>query len=53
MKSFKSPRRGYSDDYKQHTFFFSDKIRKVTQNYPKYLDICSYCNNTLGTQERV
>ena len=51
MFSLESPHRGDSNEYKQHAIFNLKK--KITLNYPKYNNVCSYGTFSLGTQERV
>ena len=51
MFSLESPHRGDSNEYKQHAIFNLKK--KITLNYPKYNNVCSYGIFSLGTQERV
>ena len=47
--SFESPNQCDSNDYTQHTIINI----KITRNYPKYNNVCSYEIFLLGTQERV
>ena len=51
MFSLESPQRGDSYERTKHTIFNIKK--KITLNYPKYNNICSYGIFFLGTQERV
>ena len=51
MFSLESPHRGDSNGYTKHTIFSIKK--KITLNYPKYNDVCSFGIFFLGTQERV
>ena len=51
LVSLKSPHRGDSNEYKQHAIINIEK--KITLNYPKYNDVCSYGIFPSGTQERV
>ena len=49
--SLKSPHRGDSNVYTQHAIISIKK--KITLNYLKYNNVCSYGSFSLGTQERV
>ena len=49
--SLESPHRGDSNKYTQHAIINIKK--KITLNYPKYNNVCSYGIFSLGTQERV
>ena len=49
--SLESPHRGDSNEYTQHAIINIKK--KITLNYPKYDNVCSYGIFSLGTQERV
>ena len=49
--SLESPHRGDSNEYKQHAVINLKK--KITLNYPKHNNVCSYGIFSLGTQERV
>ena len=49
--SLESPHRGDSNEYKQHAIIYITK--KITLNYPKYNNVCSYWIFFQGTQERV
>ena len=51
MFSLESPHRGDSNEYTKHTIFNIEK--KITLNYSKYNNVCSYGTFFLGTQERV
>ena len=51
MFSLESPHQGDSNEYKQHAIF--NIIKKITLNYPKYNNVCSFGIFSLGTQERV
>ena len=51
MFSLESPHRGDSNEYTQHAIINIKK--KITLNYPKYNNVCSYGIFSLGTQERV
>ena len=46
MFLLESPHRGNSNEYTQHTFINIKK--KITLNYPKYNNICSYGIFSLG-----
>ena len=50
MFSSESPHRGDSNEYTQHTIINIKK--KIALNYPKYNNVCSYGNFSLGTQEQ-
>ena len=49
--SLESPHRGDSNEYTQHAIINIKK--KITLNYPKYDNVCSYGIFSLGTQEQV
>ena len=49
--SLELPHRGYSNEYTQHTIIKTKK--KITWNYPKYNNICSYVIYLLGIHEQV
>ena len=49
--SLESPHRGESNEYTQHAIINIKK--KITLNYPKYNNVCSYGIFFQGTQERV
>ena len=49
--SLESPYQGDSYEYTQHAIINIKK--KITLNYPKYNNVCSYGSFSLGTQERV
>ena len=51
MFSLESPYQGNSNEYTQHAIINIEK--KITLNYPKYNNVCSYGSFSLGTQERV
>ena len=51
MFSLESPHRGDSNEYTQHAI--SNIKKKITLNYPKYNNVCSYGIFSQGTQERV
>ena len=51
MFSLESPHRGDSNVYTQQTVITIKK--KITINYPKYDNVCSYGISFLGTQKRV
>ena len=50
MFSLESPYRGGSNEYTQHAIINTKK--KITLNYLKYNDVCSYGIFSLGTQEQ-
>ena len=49
--SLESPHRGDSNEYTKHAIVNMKK--KITLNYPKYNNVCSYGIFSIGTQERV
>ena len=49
--SLESPHQCDSNEYTQHAIINIKK--KMTRNYPKYNNVCSYGNLSLGTRERV
>ena len=49
--SLESPHRGDSNEYTHHAIINIKK--KITLNYPKYNNVCSYRIFFQGTQERV
>ena len=49
--SLESPHQGGSNEYTHYTIINIKK--KITQNYPKYNNVCSYWIFWLGTQEQV
>ena len=51
MFSLELPNRGDSNEYTQHTIINIKK--KITRNYSKYNNVCSYGTFLSGTQERV
>ena len=51
MFLLESPHRGNSNEYKQQTII--NIIKKITLNYAKYNNVCSYGLFFLWTQERV
>ena len=51
MFSLESHHRGDSNEYTQQTII--NIKMKITRNYPKYNNICSYGFFSLGTQERI
>ena len=51
MFSLESPHRGDSNEYTKHAIINIKK--KITLNYPKCNNVCSYGIFFLGTQERV
>ena len=51
MFSLELPYQGDSNEYTQHAIINIKK--KITLNYPKYNNVCSYGSFSLGTQERV
>ena len=51
MFSSESPPRGDSNEYTQHAIINIKK--KITLNYPKFDNVCSYGIFAMGTQERV
>ena len=51
MFSLESPHRGDSNEYKQHAIISIKK--KITLNYPKYNNVCSYGIFFQGAQERI
>ena len=51
MFSLESPHQGDSNEYTQHAII--NIKRKITLNYHKYNNVCSYGIFSLGTKERV
>ena len=45
------PHRGNADEYTEHAIVNTKK--KITLNYPKYNNVCTYGIFSQGTQERV